>query len=202
MSTSIKGGVNPLSDLELSTPQVAVSSPPVQPILPPSTMPTTVITGARTGLGLQHVRHLAPSPTSTIYALVRSLNSSDLTALRTLQSTSPATIRILEGDTSSPASISALPALIASTSPTPEPRPPFPYHKAALNMMTLHQAKQVPRGVVVDCVDPGHVRTEMGREGATVEVGESVRGIWQVVAGLGEGDGGRFFAVGGGGVPW
>lgn len=71
--------------------------------------------------------------------------------------------------------------------------------KAALNMMTVHQARQVPRGVVVVCVDPGHVRTEMGGEGATVEVGESVRGVWEVIRGLKGEDNGKFFGVQGGG---
>lgn len=240
-------------------------------------MPTTVITGARTGLGLEHVRHLSTTPTNTIYALVRSLTTGDLTALQTLQSTSPATIHILECDTSSPASISALLSLIAATSPTPVTintlinnaailhhrtetsltLSPSAFHshmstnvlgpalvlstllpmlapdarvvnvtsglgslellsngtigteathysvsKAALNMMTVHQAKQLPKGMVVVCVDPGHAKTEMGGAGATTETGESVRGIWGVIRRVGVEDSGKFFEFRGGVVPW
>ncbi|KAK1834061.1 hypothetical protein QBC39DRAFT_398872 [Podospora conica] len=240
-------------------------------------MPTTVITGARTGLGLEHVRQLSLDPSNTVFALVRSLTSGDLTALRTIQSSAAATIHILECDTSSPPSIAALPALITGTSPTPVvinvlinnaailhhktetslTLTPSAFHshmatnvlgpaltlaallpmlapdarvvnvtsglgslellsngtiaveathysvsKAALNMLTVHQARQVPRGVVVVCVDPGHAKTEMGGAGATTEPAESVAGIWRVVRGLRGEDSGRFFVFSGEGVPW
>ena len=34
--------------------------------------------------------------------------------------------------------------------------------KTALNMLTVHQAQQVPKGMVVICMDPGHTKTERG----------------------------------------
>ncbi len=74
--------------------------------------------------------------------------------------------------------------------------------KAALNMLTLHQARQVREGVVVVAVDPGHAKTEMGGEGAVLEVEESVRGVLKVVDGLGMGDKGRFLLYNGGEVEW
>ncbi|KAE8440917.1 hypothetical protein EG329_006314 [Mollisiaceae sp. DMI_Dod_QoI] len=66
--------------------------------------------------------------------------------------------------------------------------------KAALNMLTVHQAKQLGgRGVRVVCVDPGWVKTDMGGEGAVLEREVSVKGVLGVLNGLGEGDSGRFF---------
>jgi len=79
-------------------------------------MPTIVISGARTGLGLEHIRQLSTDPSNTVLALVRSL-AGDITKLREIQYTSSAKIHILECDTSSPASISALPSVISSLSP-------------------------------------------------------------------------------------
>lgn len=280
MSTCIKGLQIPShrsQTLNNTSPSIFSNTPASTSTTTTTTMPTTVITGARTGLGLEHVRHLSTSPTNTIYALVRRLSTGDLTALQTLQSTSPATIHILECDTSSPASISSLPALITATSPTPVTihtlinnaailhhrtetsltLSPSAFHahmstnvlgpalvlsallpllapdarvvnitsglgslellsngtigteathysvsKAALNMMTVHQARQVPKGVVVVCVDPGHAKTEMGGEGATTETGESVRGIWEVIGGVKGEDAGKFYEFRGGVVPW
>ncbi|KAK3900084.1 NADP-dependent dehydrogenase [Staphylotrichum tortipilum] len=74
--------------------------------------------------------------------------------------------------------------------------------KAALNMLTLHQARQVREGVVVVAMDPGHAKTEMGGEEAVLEVEESVKGVLGVVEGLGVGDGGRFLLYTGAEVEW
>lgn len=254
-------------------------------------MAVYVITGARTGIGLEYVRQLAPTPSNTVIALVRSL-SADLSALRAIQSQNPSSqVHILECDVSSPSSIAALPSKLLSlpaTNPTNRLtidvlinnaailhsrtqtalsltsdallshittnvlgpallfQTLYPFFsgesnakainitsgiaslalvhdgtinaeitaysisKAALNMLTVHQARQEVerkergegKGVVVVCIDPGHVKTEMGGEGATVEVGDSARGVLRVVEGLQEGDQGRFFGYTGDEVPW
>ncbi|KAF6843150.1 short chain dehydrogenase/reductase SDR [Colletotrichum musicola] len=80
---------------------------------------------------------------------------------------------------------------------------PYAISKAGLNMLTVHQAKQLKeRGVVVVAVDPGHVKTKAGGPGATVEVADSAGGILRLLEGLGRGDGGRFFLYDGSEVPW
>jgi NAD(P)-dependent dehydrogenase (short-subunit alcohol dehydrogenase family) len=86
---------------------------------------------------------------------------------------------------------------------------PYSISKAALNMLTVHQARQLKvaeggkwKGVVVVCVDPGHVKTVMGGEGASVEVEDSARGVLGVVGGLKEGDSGKFFNFLGEECPW
>lgn len=252
-------------------------------------MPVYVVTGARTGIGLEYVRQLSESPSNTVFALVRSL-SGDLTALHAIQQASQTnqsgTIHILECDISSAASIAALPALLHSTTTTTNSdqplqidvlinnaailhaRPetaltlnadslhahiatnvlgpallfqallpllsptarvanissgigslslvadgsinagitPYSISKAALNMLTVHQARQVKsqkgrEGVVVVAVDPGHVKTEMGGEGAVVEVQDSARGVLGVLGREGL-EGGRFWLYTGRELPW
>ncbi|KAJ4295000.1 hypothetical protein N0V90_007008 [Kalmusia sp. IMI 367209] len=56
--------------------------------------------------------------------------------------------------------------------------------KAALNMLTVHQAKELKGRCRVVCLDPGHVKTRIGGEGAKVEVEDSAKGILEVVQGL------------------
>jgi len=66
--------------------------------------------------------------------------------------------------------------------------------KAALNMLTVHQAKQLKgRGVRVVCVDPGWVKTDMGGKGAVLEKEVSIGGMLKLLNGLKEGDEGKFF---------
>ncbi|KAL2880449.1 hypothetical protein SGCOL_004169 [Colletotrichum sp. CLE4] len=75
--------------------------------------------------------------------------------------------------------------------------------KAALNMLTVHQARELrSEGVVVVAVDPGHVKTASGGPGATVEVEDSARGILSLLAGLKVANSGRFFLYNGTSVPW
>ena len=75
--------------------------------------------------------------------------------------------------------------------------------KAALNMLTVHQSKDLKgNGVKVICMDPGWVKTRMGGEGAVLEPQESVRGMLDVVAGLRETDSGKFYRYDGEIVPW
>lgn len=77
--------------------------------------------------------------------------------------------------------------------------------KAALNMLTVHQAEDL-RGVLsgarVVCVDPGWVKTSMGGEMAPLSPEESIRGVLKVVHGLEQEDGGKFFRYDGEVVAW
>ncbi|KAK0374976.1 short chain dehydrogenase/reductase SDR [Colletotrichum limetticola] len=75
--------------------------------------------------------------------------------------------------------------------------------KAALNMLTVHQARELRgQGIVAVAIDPGHVKTDSGGPGATVEVEDSAGGILDLLAGLKSADGGKFFLYNGTSVPW
>jgi len=72
-----------------------------------------------------------------------------------------------------------------------------------LNMVTVHQALELKgKGVVVVCMDPGWVKTDMGGEGAMVEQEDSVGGMSKCLQGLKEGDTAKFFDYSGTVVPW
>jgi NAD(P)-dependent dehydrogenase (short-subunit alcohol dehydrogenase family) len=50
--------------------------------------------------------------------------------------------------------------------------------KAAVNMLTVHQAEQLKdKGIKVICMDPGWVKTRMGGEGAILEPDVSIGGV-------------------------
>jgi NAD(P)-dependent dehydrogenase (short-subunit alcohol dehydrogenase family) len=73
--------------------------------------------------------------------------------------------------------------------------------KAALNMLTVHQAGELKeKGVKVISMDPGWVKTRMGGAGATLQPQESIRGMLRVIHGL-EGTG-KFYRYDGSEVPW
>ncbi|EOA83782.1 uncharacterized protein SETTUDRAFT_138378 [Exserohilum turcica Et28A] len=75
--------------------------------------------------------------------------------------------------------------------------------KAALNMLTVHQSKDLKgNGVKVICMDPGWVKTRMGGEGALIEAQRSVKKMLRVVEGLKEADSGKFYRYDGEIVPW
>ncbi|KAF2259681.1 NAD(P)-binding protein [Lojkania enalia] len=81
--------------------------------------------------------------------------------------------------------------------------------KCALNMLTVHQAQELKGMARVVCLDPGHVKTEMGGEHAVVEIPDSARGILRVLGGLGKDVHGdmaagraRFYSFLGDQVPW
>ncbi|KAL2158709.1 hypothetical protein VTH06DRAFT_4191 [Thermothelomyces fergusii] len=77
--------------------------------------------------------------------------------------------------------------------------------KAALNMLTLHQAADLRDrlpGAVVALVDPGWVKTRMGGEGAVMEPRDSVAAVLGVLHGLRPEDSGNFFHYSGDKVPW
>lgn len=75
--------------------------------------------------------------------------------------------------------------------------------KAAQNMLSLHQAKDLKRNhAIVICMDPGWVKTRMGGKGAFVEPEVSISGMLEVVYALRKEDSGKFFRFDGGQVPW
>jgi len=76
--------------------------------------------------------------------------------------------------------------------------------KAALNMLTVHQADELGRehGVRVVCMDPGWVKTRMGGDGAVLEPHESIGGMLKTIHGLGEKDTAKFFNYTGKELPW
>ncbi|PMD49415.1 NAD(P)-binding protein [Hyaloscypha bicolor E] len=75
--------------------------------------------------------------------------------------------------------------------------------KAALNMLTIHQANNLKgQGVVVVCVDPGWVKTDMGGTGAVLEKEESIGGMLKCLRGLKSTDSGRFFVYDGSEKGW
>lgn len=75
--------------------------------------------------------------------------------------------------------------------------------KAALNMLTLHQSRDLKsKRVKVVCMDPGWVKTRMGGKGAMIEVEVAVGSMLEVVRGLKDGDSGKFLRYDGAIVPW
>ncbi|KAE9374189.1 NAD(P)-binding protein [Stipitochalara longipes BDJ] len=75
--------------------------------------------------------------------------------------------------------------------------------KAALNMLTVHQASNLKgKGVVAVCVDPGWVKTDMGGAGAILEKEESIGGMLKLLRGLKASDSGRYFKYDGSEMEW
>lgn len=75
--------------------------------------------------------------------------------------------------------------------------------KAAQNMLTLHQARDLKRNhAIVICMDPGWVKTRMGGKGAMVEPEVSIAGMLEIIAGLKREDSGKFYRFDGSQVPW
>lgn len=75
--------------------------------------------------------------------------------------------------------------------------------KAALNAGLKNLSLELkPRGIAVAALHPGWVKTDMGGKGAEVEVGDSVTGLRQVIAGLAAAKTGVFLDYRGNGLPW
>lgn len=80
---------------------------------------------------------------------------------------------------------------------------PYSISKTALNMLTVHQASELKdQGVIVVCVDPGHVKTEMAGPGAVLEPTDSASGVLAVLKRLEAKDAGKFFLYNGDQVDW
>jgi NAD(P)-dependent dehydrogenase (short-subunit alcohol dehydrogenase family) len=83
--------------------------------------------------------------------------------------------------------------------------PVFAYasSKAALNKCVSMIAMAVKaRGIVATAVCPGHVKTELGGQGATLEPADSVANLRRVIARLGPADSGSFIRHDGSRVAW
>jgi NAD(P)-dependent dehydrogenase (short-subunit alcohol dehydrogenase family) len=83
--------------------------------------------------------------------------------------------------------------------------PVFAYcsSKAALNKCVAMTALAVePRGIIATAVCPGHVRTELGGQGATLEPADSVASLRRLIARLVPGDSGQFIRHDGTRVAW
>ncbi|HET8818927.1 MAG TPA: SDR family oxidoreductase [Xanthomonadaceae bacterium] len=81
--------------------------------------------------------------------------------------------------------------------------PSYAISKAAQDMATMQLVHALaPRGVVVIALHPGWVQTEMGGAGAEVAPEASARGLLDVIAGLGDGDSGKFLDWQGRPLPW
>jgi NAD(P)-dependent dehydrogenase (short-subunit alcohol dehydrogenase family) len=79
---------------------------------------------------------------------------------------------------------------------------PYSISKTALNMLTVHQAKQLKGKATVVCVDPGHVKTVMGGNDAVMEIEDSAKGVLATLAGLKVEDNGKFLLYNGTELPW
>lgn len=75
--------------------------------------------------------------------------------------------------------------------------------KAAVNMVMKCLANALGgRGVIVTCLHPGWVRTDMGGPSAAVAVEDSVEGMRKVIANLKRADNGTFRNYDGASFPW
>lgn len=83
--------------------------------------------------------------------------------------------------------------------------PVFAYcsSKAALNKcVTMVAIALQARGVIATAVCPGHVKTALGGQGATLEAADSVAGLRRVIAKLTPADSGAFIRHDGSRVAW
>ena len=74
--------------------------------------------------------------------------------------------------------------------------------KAAVNMLTVHQAYDLRGRAIVACFDPGHVKTEMGGPKAVLEISFSAKNMLARIAALKPEDSGKFFLYTGEAVDW
>jgi len=75
--------------------------------------------------------------------------------------------------------------------------------KAALNMLTVHQADVLKeRGAVAIVMDPGWVKTRMGGVGAILTPEESISGMLKTLHSVTVEESGRFYQYDGKTVPW
>ena len=83
--------------------------------------------------------------------------------------------------------------------------PAFHYcsSKAALNKCVAMIALALrERGVIATAVCPGHVRTELGGQGATLEAADSVAALRKLIARLTPADSGQFLRYDGQSISW
>ncbi|XP_014368140.2 C-factor [Papilio machaon] len=81
----------------------------------------------------------------------------------------------------------------------------YPYRcsKAALNAATKSMSLDLKKDqILVACMHPGWVRTDMGGKNAPLDVDSSINGIFNTINKLGEGDSGKFLQYDGSELPW
>ncbi|XP_068629417.1 C-signal [Battus philenor] len=81
----------------------------------------------------------------------------------------------------------------------------YPYRcsKAALNAATKSMSLDLRKNqILVACVHPGWVRTDMGGKNAPLDVDTSISGIFNTIYKLGEDDSGKFLQYDGSELPW
>lgn len=75
--------------------------------------------------------------------------------------------------------------------------------KAAVNMLTVHQASHLKnKGVIIVCMDPGWVKTDMGGKDAVLEQDVSIGSMLKVLTHLKFEDSGKFFLYDGSEKGW
>jgi len=80
---------------------------------------------------------------------------------------------------------------------------PYATSKAALNMLVKGLAAQLAsRSVIVVALSPGWVRTDMGGASAPLAPQTSAANLRSVIAGLKQGDSGKFLSHDGSPIPW
>ncbi|KAK3390034.1 hypothetical protein B0H63DRAFT_464685 [Podospora didyma] len=100
---------------------------------------------------------------------------------------------------------SGLGSLSVSSGIKPRKCAGYSISKAALNMLSVHQAEDLKaklEGAVVIVMDPGWVKTRMGGEGAVMEPEDSIQDVLRVLHGLKKEDNGKFFHHSGETIPW
>ncbi|KAH6973256.1 hypothetical protein EDB80DRAFT_742987 [Ilyonectria destructans] len=80
--------------------------------------------------------------------------------------------------------------------------PAYSISKAALNMLTVHQAAELKGKAIVVCVAPGHVKTQMGGPAAKMEVADSASNVLRTLSTLKNKDTGKFLYYDGTSKPW
>jgi len=98
---------------------------------------------------------------------------------------------------------SGLGSLTYSKSKSANSATAYSISKASLNMLTVHQSIDLKhKGVIVICMDPGWVKTDMGGKGAVLEKEESIEGMLRCLSGLTIADSGKFFVYDGHEKAW
>jgi NAD(P)-dependent dehydrogenase (short-subunit alcohol dehydrogenase family) len=98
---------------------------------------------------------------------------------------------------------SGLGSLTYSKSKSANSATAYSISKAGLNMLTVHQSIDLKhKGVIVICMDPGWVKTDMGGKGAVLEKEESIEGMLRCLSGLTIADSGKFFVYDGHEKAW
>jgi len=86
--------------------------------------------------------------------------------------------------------------------------PTYSISKAAVNMLTVHQAHELgpkgkdQKGAIVIAMDPGWVKTRMGGQGAMLEPHVSIGGMLKTLHKVTEAETAKFYTYTGDEVPW